>query len=1511
MGNLIKNFVIVLLIFLVISSIFALFSQPFEEKKELSLTQLVEEINQGKIKKITVLGNNIEVIYQDETKAVSTKETETALSQSLINYGADKEKLRAVVIETKEQKDVWSWLMPLLFVLPLLVFGFFFWMIFRQARGGAMQAFDFTKARARLFGAEGHPKERITFKDVAGLKEAKEELMEVVDFLKNPKKFLQMGARIPRGVLLMGSPGTGKCITGDSLILTNKGLLEIKDVPKYFSVDEKNHRVHGAELPTVTLKEPKNQINLASHWYNLGEQKTIKIVLQQGFELEGTPEHPIVILNNQGKLEFKPLGKLKKNDFVAIKFNNQIFGSLKEINPYQAYIMGLLTGDGNLSHSNRIGLTTIDSEIANTFRNYIHNNYGKEFNVGVASDGITQTITSWKVKKDLYNAGMSYLLSYDKSIPYTILQAKKEIVVSFLQGLFDADGYFERYNVGYATVSKKLSNQVLMLLLNLGIVAHRRIKSNVDLYHPRPVYEITISGSALRVFKKEIGFRLMRKQKLLDDYLKNHPRENTNVDLFPFISDIVDNLWKKISKAGKSTCQFANLIHKVRTRKRISRRSLGLFLNLFKKHRLKDKRLNYLKNLYEANLFFSPIVQIENSKNRVYDFTVPKYHSFIANGLISHNTLLARAVAGEAYVPFFHISGSEFVEMFVGVGASVSGDTPILIKNGNETKLLQISEFVDKFYPEGKENYVIPISGFETLGYKSGSCKTKKSQNRFFGKSEWKKIKGVFRHKVNEIYEIYYLGGVIKTTGDHSVFIREKNKIVPKKVSELKAGDILVNLPFKVRGAFVPGVGTTHKIKAHEFSKEIQLKELPVWNEVFQLEKWQRVYEFALANKGYLSQSEIAHQIGVSQSTIGLWQRGINQPRYFDTASRYGKKNIPQKIRITPSLLKLLGYYTAEGRREDYYLQFIFGSHENKLHQDCINLMVQVFNVKPHLKYTENNSLRITYHSKFLGDFFEKHCGNGSHNKHIPEFLWALPKEYFLNYLKGFSKGDGYTTKEGKLVISSASKQLILELTWLSAMHGIQAGITQAKSKGGRIIKNRALPESTYWILQIGKTSHPFLEKTKIPNQFKRPKIRKIIKKPYNSYVYDLCGCENEAFFGGEKPILLHNSRVRDLFSTAKKSAPAIIFIDELDAIGRHRGTGLGGGHDEREQTLNQILVEMDGFERDTKLIVMAATNRPDILDPALLRPGRFDRRVVLDLPDVNDREEILKIHCQGKPLALDVNLREVAERTPGFSGADLANVVNEAAILAARRNKQQIFQQELLESIEKVLLGPERKSHVLSKKEKQIAAFHEAGHAVVSAFLPNTEPIRKISIVARGMAAGYTIKMPQEEKRIRTKSEFLAEIATLLGGYTAEKLKFGEITTGASNDLGKASQLARKLVKEYGMSSLGPISFGEKEELIFLGKELGEQRNYSEKVASQIDKEVENFIKTSENTAKKILNKKRRLLEKVAQTLIEKETIEREEFENLIKLPASKKTDKIKLPNVKREAAKLKIKVI
>ena len=362
-------------------------------------------------------------------------------------------------------------------------------------------------------------------------------------------------------------------------------------------------------------------------------------------------------------------------------------------------------------------------------------------------------------------------------------------------------------------------------------------------------------------------------------------------------------------------------------------------------------------------------------------------------------------------------------------------------------------------------------------------------------------------------------------------------------------------------------------------------------------------------------------------------------------------------------------------------------------------------------------------------------------------------------------------------------------------------------------------------------------------------------------------------------------SRVRDLFQTAKKAGRCIIFIDEIDAVGRERGAGLGGGHDEREQTLNQILVEMDGFEINDERIILAATNRPDVLDSALLRPGRFDRRIILDLPDINDREEILKIHSRGKILAKDINLRKAAERTPGFSGADLSNLMNEAALWAARKDRKEIIQQDIFDSIEKVLLGPERRSRVLSIKEKEIIAYHEAGHALVAASLKNADPIHKVSIVARGRAGGYTLKLPVEETYLRTKSQFMTDLSMMLGGYIAEKTTFGDISTGASNDLQNASELARKLVTKFGMSEkLGPITYGKTEELVFLGREITAGKNYSEKIAGEIDKEVKTLIDKAFEIAKKIIISRKHVLKAIAQKLIEKETLEREEFDNLIK---------------------------
>jgi cell division protease FtsH len=363
-------------------------------------------------------------------------------------------------------------------------------------------------------------------------------------------------------------------------------------------------------------------------------------------------------------------------------------------------------------------------------------------------------------------------------------------------------------------------------------------------------------------------------------------------------------------------------------------------------------------------------------------------------------------------------------------------------------------------------------------------------------------------------------------------------------------------------------------------------------------------------------------------------------------------------------------------------------------------------------------------------------------------------------------------------------------------------------------------------------------------------------------------------------------SRVRDLFNRAKKSAPCIIFIDEIDAVGRQRGSGLGGSHDEREQTLNQILVEMDGFDPNAGVIILAATNRPDVLDPALLRPGRFDRRVVLDEPDINDREAILAIHAKGKPLEDDVNLHRIAQRTPGFSGADLANIINEAAILAARRNKKKVGQAELMESIEKVLLGPERKSHILSEDERRVTAYHEAGHALVAHILPNADPVHKVSIISRGSAAGYTLKIPTEDRRMHRKAEFVDDLAVSLGGYVAEVEIFGKenLTTGASSDLRNATRLARRLITDFGMSEkLGPRTYGEKEEMVFLGRDLGHQRDYSEKVAEQIDGEISAMLTEAMETARKVIREHRDKMEAIVAVLLEKETIEKEEFEKIM----------------------------
>ena len=1072
MKPLLKNFVIIVLIFLSISAIFALFYRPPEERKIISLAQLSQEINEENVEKIIVRGDEVQIFYKDQTIAVSRKEPEISLLESLEIYEVNKEKLTKVNILVEEKKEPLAWILPvLMFLFPLLLFLVFFLFIFRRAKEGVMQAFTFSKSKAKLFGAGGYPKERITFKDVAGLKEAKQELMEVVDFLKNPKKFLTIGAKIPRGVLLIGSPGTGKTLLARA-VATEAGV---------------------------------------------------------------------------------PFFSISGSEFI-------------------------------------------------------------ELFVGVGSGRV----------RDLFNTA--------KKVGKSIIFIDELDAIGRIRGTGIGGGHDER---------EQTLNQIL----------------------------VEMDG-----FERE-----------------------------------------------------------------------------------------------SATLVFA---------------------------------------------------------------ASVSGDTPVLIKQNNKYKLLPISEAIDPYYQKGEEKIEKFIEGLEVLGFEKELKRD--NFNIYFQNSAFKKVRSVFRHKVKEIYEIKYIGGRIKVTGSHSLFTRTKQGIIKKKlVSEIKPGDILVDLPYKVNQTI-----NKREIRAHNFNSKFNL-ELSVWQPLFErFETVNFAYQHALAHTGAISQTQLGKQLGFSQRTIGRWQQEIGGPRVL-SRNYYQHKNIlPEKVKVTPELMRLFGYYVAEGyiRKE---IDFCLNKNETEKIEDIKNLMKQIFNSRPSReRFITSEAINIIYYCKPLADFFAYHCGKGAKNKHIPQFLFEAPKEYFIEFLRGYAAGDGYFNNRGGLELTSVSRQLILELNWLSKMHGFKSYVTQFITKKGRRIANgKLLPATKTYRLMFGKTQNPLRPSDGMVN-VKRAIVQSVKRLPYNGYVYDFCGCENEAFFGGISPVLLHN------------------------------------------------------------------TNRPDVLDPALLRPGRFDRRIILNLPDINDREEILKIHCRGKPLALNVKLKEVAERTPGFSGADLANLVNEAAILAARRNKQQIFQEEFLESIEKVLLGPERKSHILSKKEKRIAAFHETGHALVSALTPGAEPVRKISIIARGMAAGYTLKMPTEERKIKTKSEFLAEIAVLLGGYCAEKLKFNEITTGASNDLSQASELARKLVKEYGMSSLGPVSWGEKEELVFLGKRVSEERNYSEKTAGQIDKEVNKFIKNAQGQAMKIITKNKELLDRIAEILIKKESIEKQEFEDLIK---ERKTQIIK----KKKKKPLKIKTI
>ncbi|HET9887880.1 MAG TPA: AAA family ATPase, partial [bacterium] len=718
-------------------------------------------------------------------------------------------------------------------------------------------------------------------------------------------------------------------------------------------------------------------------------------------------------------------------------------------------------------------------------------------------------------------------------------------------------------------------------------------------------------------------------------------------------------------------------------------------------------------------------------------------------------------------------------------------------------------------------------------------------------------------------------GGVLRTTADHSVFVRTRDGIKAIPASELRPGDVLVGLPLKVRGEFVKGQATPHSTGSHAFDALQVSGMLAVYEGD---EAHRELHAYALAQRGLQSQASIGAQIGASQMTVSNWPRGVHEPHSI--SSRLRPTKVPEHVAITPGLMKLFGYYTAEGR-ENGCLEFTFGTRETDLHADVTRLMKEIFDVEPKIRHTLDNSTKITYHVAALGRFFERHCGTGSREKHVPEILWDLSREHFEAFLTGYALGDGYVSKEGKLSMTSVSHQLMLELRWLCAMHGIPSGLRQVHLKAGRIIKRKPLPATTAWNLIIGKSSHGVVRGP--ANQGKRAIVRKIVEREFDGFVYDLCGCDNEAFFGGEKPVLLHNSRVRDLFEQGRKNAPCIIFIDEIDAVGRHRGAGLGGGHDEREQTLNQLLVEMDGFDSSDGVILIAATNRPDVLDPALLRPGRFDRQIVVDMPDVKGRLGILKVHARPIPLEEGVELEKIARGTPGFSGADLANVMNEAALLAARRNRDRVTMGDLLDAKDKVAMGAERRSLIINEKEKEVIAYHEAGHALVACMVPGADPIEKVTIVPRGRSLGATYQLPVDERHNLGRDYLLGKIAIIMGGRVAEEIVFHEITNGAKGDIDMATHLARRMVCEWGMSDrLGPIALGRPDEEIFLGREIVQNRHVSEETAEAIDAEVRSIIESAKERAHDILAARRAVLDSIAVGLLERETLDEHEVQLL-----------------------------
>ncbi|KAJ1817632.1 hypothetical protein LPJ56_004019, partial [Coemansia sp. RSA 2599] len=698
-------------------------------------------------------------------------------------------------------------------------------------------------------------------------------------------------------------------------------------------------------------------------------------------------------------------------------------------------------------------------------------------------------------------------------------------------------------------------------------------------------------------------------------------------------------------------------------------------------------------------------------------------------------TLLARAVAGEADVPFFFMSGSEFDEMYVGVGASVTGDTPVLVRDGAGARLMPIGEYIDSYYPGSREGYVIPVEGVETLGYDGGS--------RMDGCS-WKKVRQVYRHRVDEIYEIKYMGDTVRTTGDHSVFIRTKGGVRAIQARDLCVGDSLVDLPYDTSASPRRALEDSSPLvdnNGRSISSQ-QPAPLPMWD--------------------------------VDDAEASPETRQAIRRACLD-------QGIHEEVDVNPDLARLLGLYMARSdgcsNTESGEICIGFAGAEHELMGLFAKTAQNVFGIDGKQSCSGNDGQQAALvYPALVARFLSRQCGGTCFEdtgKRVPEFLWNASAEHCRAFINGYLQASGGSASSsigseqasGAHVLKSADARFLREIAWLASMHRIKAVLTMSNHS------NSSNHEDQVCRLEVGDAPAKARIDAELSPVHKAAVIEAIERVPFSGYVYDFCGCDNEAFFGGNNPVLLHNSKVRSLFSAAREKAPSIVFIDEIDAIGSKRNPR---DQTYMKQTLNQLLVDLDGFAQTEGVIFMAATNFPEVLDPALTRPGRFDRIVQVPLPDVRGRAAILKTHAKKIHLADDVDLSVVARGTPGFSGAELQNLLNIAAIEATKQRAKKVTNKHLDFAKDRIIMGSERKSAVITPESKLATAYHEGGHTLAAMYTPGALPLHKVTVMPRGHALGVTVQLPEIDRDSVNKSEYLAEIDVCMGGRAAEEIVLG-----------------------------------------------------------------------------------------------------------------------------------------